>query len=185
MSNGEINGVNTEALLGARDAVTKTPEVGLFTWAVANEWVRGTHSRSSVRGYYGLCDNHDHTKEFKFESDHPLVFAAEDNAATPVEIVLVGLASCLTAGIAAVAENRGVKLNSVTANVEADMDIAGILGADPEVRNGFSDVRVKYDIDADGLLLEADREALVAQSQKVSAVFDILTNPTNVTVEVV
>ena len=110
------------------------------------------------------------------------MFAAEDNAATPVEIVLVGLASCLTAGVAAVAQNRDIQLRSVKATVEADMDIAGILGADPDVRNGFSGVRVKYDIDADA---DADDiEALVAQSQKRSAVFDILTNPTNVSVEV-
>lgn len=183
MSTGEINGVNTEALLGARAALGETPEAGRFVWRASNEWLHGTHSKSSVTGYFGLGGEHDHTKAFGFESDHPLVFAAEDNAATPVEIVLVGLASCLTAGVAAVAENREIKLRSVKATVEADMDIAGILGADPDVRNGFSDVRVDYQIDADGAE-KADIEALVAQSQKVSAVFDILTNPTNVSVSV-
>lgn len=183
MSTGEINGVNTTALLGARAALGETPEAGRFVWKATNEWLHGTHSKSSVSSYFGLGDDHDHTSEFEFEADHPLVFAAEDNAATPVEIVLVGLASCLTAGVAAVAENREIKLRSVKATLEADMDIAGILGADPEVRNGFSDVRVKYDIDADDATRE-DLEALVAQSQKVSAVFDIMTNPTNVTVEV-
>lgn len=183
MSTGKINGVNTTALLGARAALGETPEAGRFVWRATNEWLHGTHSKSSVNSYFGLGDDHDHTSEFEFESDHPLVFAAEDNAATPVEIVLVGLASCLTAGVAAVAENREIKLRSVKATLEADMDIAGILGADPEVRNGFSDVRVKYDIDADNATRE-DLEALVAQSQKVSAVFDIMTNPTNVTVEV-
>ena len=176
------NGVNVEALLGAREALGETPEAGKFVWRATNEWLHGTHSRSSVEGYFGLGDEHAHKSTFGFESDHPLVFAAEDNAATPVEIVLVGLASCLTAGVAAVAQNRDIQLRSVKATVEADMDIAGILGADPDVRNGFSGVRVKYDIDADA---DADDiEALVAQSQKRSAVFDILTNPTNVTVEV-
>ena len=110
------------------------------------------------------------------------MFAAEDNAATPVEIVLTGLASCLTAGVAAVAQVREIQLRSVKATVEGDMDIAGILGADPEIRNGFSNVKVTYDIDADAT--PAEIEALVAQSQKRSAVYDILTNPTNVTVEV-
>ncbi|MCY3539725.1 MAG: OsmC family protein [bacterium] len=183
MSTGQINGVNTTHLLGARAAVGDAPEAGKFTWKAQNEWVHGTHSKSTVKGYFGLGEDHDHTDTFKFDSDHPLVFAAEDNAATPVEIVLVGLASCLTAGVAAVAENREIKLRSVKASVEADMDIAGILGADPEVRNGFSDVRVNYQIEADDAS-EADLEALVAQSQKVSAVFDIMTNPTNVTVNV-
>ena len=176
------NGVNVEALLGARNALGETPEAGRFVWRATNEWVHGTHSRSSVRGYYGLGAEHEHKSEFDFEADHPLVFAAQDNAATPVEIVLVGLASCLTAGVAAVAQNREIQLNSVKATVEGDMDIQGILGADPDVRNGFSNIRVTYDIDADAT--PEDIEALVAQSQKRSAVFDIVTNPTNVTVEV-
>lgn len=176
------NGVNVEALLGARNALGETPEAGRFVWRATNEWVHGTHSRSSVRSYYGLGGEHEHKSEFDFEADHPLVFAAEDNAATPVEIVLVGLASCLTAGVAAVAQNREIQLNSVKATVEGDMDIQGILGADPDVRNGFSSIRVTYDIDADAT--PEDIRALVAQSQKRSAVFDIVTNPTNVTVEV-
>jgi len=176
------NGVNVEALLNARDALGETPEAGKFMWRATNEWLHGTHSRSSVAGYFGLGEEHSHKSAFGFESDHPLVFAAEDNAATPVEIVLVGLASCLTAGVAAVAQNRDIQLRSVKATVEGDMDIQGILGADPDVRNGFSGIRVKYDIDADATPDEI--EALVAQSQKRSAVFDILTNPTNVTVEV-
>ncbi|MGH8942818.1 MAG: OsmC family protein, partial [Acidimicrobiia bacterium] len=78
--------------------------------------------------------------------------------------------------------NRGIQLNSVTATIEGDMDILGILGGDPEVRNGFNHIKVKYDIDADAS--QEDIEALVAQSQKRSAVFDVITNPTNVTVEV-
>ena len=66
--------------------------------------------------------------------------------------------------------------------VEGDQDLQGILGIDPEVRNGFSGIRVRYEIDADAS--RADIEAIVAQSQKRSAVFDALTNPTTVTVEV-
>ena len=50
------------------------------------------------------------------------------------------------------------------------------------MRNGFNDVKVTFDIDADAS--KDDIEALVAQSQKRSAVFDIMTNPTNVSVEV-
>ena len=176
------NGVNVEALLGARQALGETPEAGRFVWRATNEWVHGTNSRSSVKGYYGLGTEHEHKSTFGFESDHPLVFAAEDNAATPVEIVLVGLASCLTAGVAAVAQNREIQLRSVKATVEGEMDIQGILGADPDVRNGFNHVRVTYDIDADATSDEI--RAIVAQSQKRSAVLDILTNPTNVTVEV-
>ena len=101
---------------------------------------------------------------------------------TPVEAVLGGLAGCLTAGVAAVATNRGVQLHSVTATLQGDMDIQGILGIDPDVRPGFGGITVTYDIDADAS--RADIEAIVAQAQKRSAVYDVITNPTNVVVTV-
>jgi uncharacterized OsmC-like protein len=99
-----------------------------------------------------------------------------------VEFVLVALGSCLTAGIAAIAQHRRIQLRSVSATIEGAMDIQGILGIDSDVRNGFSGIKVTYDIDADATRDEI--KALVAQSQKRSAVYDIITNPTNVTVEV-
>ncbi len=176
------NGVNVQALLDARQALGEAPEAAQFTWKASNEWLYGTHSRSSVESYFGLGAEHDHRSVFTFEADHPVVFAAEDNAATPVELVLVGLASCLTAGVAAVAQNRDIQLRSVKATLEGNMDILGILGGDADVRNGFNGVKVSYDIDADATPDEI--RALVAQSQKRSAVYDIMTNPTNVTVTV-
>ena len=123
-----------------------------------------------------------HKTEFTFEADHPEHFASEDHGATPVEIVLSGLASCLTAGVASIAQLRGIQLRSVTAKLEGDMDILGVLGADTDARNGFNHIKVTFDIDADATPDEI--RALVAQSQKRSAVYDIITNPTHVTVEV-
>ena len=176
------NGVNVEALLGAREALTETPEAARFTWRATCEWIRGTHSRSSIESFFGLGEEHSHRKEYTFDADHPEIFASEDNGATPPEIVLAALASCLTAGIASVAQHRDIQLNSVTATVEAGMDLQGILGIDGDVRNGFDGIQVTYDIDADATPDEI--RAVVAQSQKRSAVYDIVTNPTNVSVNV-
>ncbi|HJY37071.1 MAG TPA: OsmC family protein [Steroidobacteraceae bacterium] len=176
------NGVNVEALLGARQALTEAPEAARFKWRASCSWVRGTHSRSTVQSFFGLGAEQSHKTEFSYEADHPEVFAAEDKGATPVEYVLVGLASCLTAGVAAVAQNRGIQLRSVKASVEAGMDLQGILGIDADVRNGFDGIKVVFDIDADAS--KEDIAALVAQSQRRSAVFDIVTNPTNVAVEI-
>jgi len=176
------NGVNVEALLGAREALTEAPEGAKFTWRATCDWINGTHSATTVRGFFGLGDEQSHRTEFRFETDHPEVFASEDNGATPVEIVLAGLAGCLTAGIAAVAQNRNIQLRSVKATLEGGMDLQGILGIDGDVRNGFDGIKVHYDIDADAS--REDIAALVAQSQKRSAVFDIITNPTDVTVTV-
>lgn len=176
------NGVNVEALFGAREALAKAPEAAQFKWRASVEWINGTHSRSTIEGFHGLGGEHNHKSKFTFDADHPEVFAAEDRGATPVELVLAGLASCLTAGVAAVAQARKVQLRSVKATLEAGMDIRGILGVDADVRNGFDGVKVTYHIDADAS--PDDIRAIVAQSQKRSAVYDILTNPTNVTVEV-
>ena len=176
------NGVNVDALLSARAALTDAPEGARFKWRATSEWVKGTHNRATVDGFFGLGAEQQHRQTYKFESDHPEIFASEDKGATPVEFVLVGLAGCLTAGIAAVAQNRNIQLHSVKATLEAGMNIQGILGIDPDVRNGFDGIKVHYDIDADASA--EDIAALVAQSQKRSAVYDIITNPTNVTVEV-
>jgi len=176
------NGVNVEALLGAREALTSAPEAAQFKWRASVKWIKGTHSKSTIEGFFGLGEEQKHRSTFTFDADHPQIFASEDNGATPVELVLAGLASCLTAGVAAVAQNREIQLRSVQATLEAGMDVRGILGADPDVRNGFDGIKVTYKIDADAS--RDDIEALVAQSQKRSAVYDIITNPTNVTVEV-
>ena len=176
------NGVNVDALLGARDALSKAPEAAKFNWKASCKWLNGTHSQTSVQGFYGLGQQQSHKTEFTFDTDHPEIFASEDKGATPVEMVLAGLAGCLTAGVASIAQLRKIQLRSVKATLEGSMDIQGILGIDSDVRNGFNDIKVNFEIDADAS--KDDLEALVAQSQKRSAVYDIVTNPTNVTVEV-
>ena len=185
MSTQEIavdNGVNVTALLGAREALTEAPEAARFKWRTTSEWVGGTHTKSAVEKFFGLGEEQSHRQAYNYDTDHPEVFASEDNGSTPVEFVLVGLAGCLTAGIAAVAQNRGIQLRSIKATLEGGMDIQGILGIDGDVRNGFDSVKVSYEVDADAS--QEEIEALVAQSQKRSAVFDIMTNPTDVYVEV-
>ena len=176
------NGVNVQALLDAREALKEAPEAAKFTWRASCKWQNGTHSRTVIQEFNGLGEKQSHKTSFTFDADHPEIFASEDHGITPIEYVLVGLASCLTAGVASVAQNRGIQLRSVEAELEGSMDIQGILGIDSDVRNGYDNIKVTYHIDADAS--KSDIEALVAQSQKRSAVYDVLTNPTNVTVEV-
>ena len=177
------NGVNVQALLDAREALKDAPGATKFNWRATCKWQTGTHSRTTIQAFHGLGQEQSHKKSFTFDADHPEIFASEDNGVTPVEFLLVGLASCLTAGIAAVAQNRGIQLRSVEANVDGSMDIQRILGMDADVRNGYDGIKVTFKIDADAS--RKDIEALVAQSQKRSAVYDAITNPTNVSVEVV
>ena len=177
------NGVNVEALLGAREAFKGDLSLTKFTWRARNEWVDGTHSRTTIDSFHGVGDEQSHNAPQVHDADHPALFAAEDNGSTPVEFVLHALASCLTGGVAAVAANRGITLNSVNSVIEGDMDIQGILGMDREVRNGYQNVRVTFEIDADATPDEI--AGLVQQSQRRSAVYDILTGATPVEIDVV
>jgi uncharacterized OsmC-like protein len=176
------NGVNVAALLEAREVLRGAPDAAQFTWRASSRWENGVHSTTKIQNFFGLGQEQSHKAETVFDADHPEIFAAEDQGITPIEYLLVGLAACLTAGVASVAQNRGIQLRSVESTVEGQHDIRGILGVDSDVRNGFNDIKVTFTIDADAS--KEDIEALVAQSQKRSAVFDALTNPTNVSVEV-
>ena len=176
------NGVNVEALLEARSVLEGAPEAAQFSWRASSSWQNGVHSQTRIQNYFGLGEEQKHKTEFVFDADHPETFAAPDGGITPIEYLLVALASCLTAGVASVAQNRGIQLRSVESSVEGHHDIRGILGADSDVRNGFDDIKVTFKIDADAS--QEDIEALVAQSQKRSAVFDALSNPTEIAVEV-
>ena len=104
------NGVNVGALLAAREALRSAPQAAKFMWRASCKWKNGTHTKTTVEGFHGLGEEQKHKTEFTFEADHPEIFASEDLGATPVELVLVGLAGCLTAGVAAVAQNRGIQI---------------------------------------------------------------------------
>ena len=176
------NGVNVEALLGAREAFKGDLSLTQFTWKARNEWVDGTHSRTTIDQFYGVGDDQSHDSPQVHDADHPALFAAEDNGSTPVEFVLHAIAACLTGGVASVAANRGIELTSVTSVVEGDMALQGILGMDPDVRNGYGEVRVSFEIEADATAEQI--ESIVQQSQKRSAVYDILTGRTPVRIDV-
>ncbi|RDH77987.1 OsmC family peroxiredoxin [Mycolicibacterium moriokaense] len=176
------NGVNVDAIREARETMAGQPAAAQFQWRAQCTWIDGIHCRTTIEDYFGAGAEQSHRQTFAVDTDHPELFAAEDNGATPVEVVLAALAGCLTGGIASVAANRGIAVRSVTATVTGEMDLQGVLGIDADVRNGFSSVHVRYHIDADATRQQI--EALVAQSQKRSAVFDLLTNPTTVAVEV-
>jgi uncharacterized OsmC-like protein len=176
------NGINLQALLDAREALSADPTAAEFEWRASCTWVSGTHSHSTVEGFRGLGAEQSHKAVFHYDLDHPECFASEDHGPTPTELVLVGLAGCLTAGVAAVAQMRSIQLRAVTATVRGDLNLLGVLGADPDVRNGFQTIKAHFAVEADAS--PADVEALVAQSQKRSAVYDLVVNPTDVTVTV-
>jgi uncharacterized OsmC-like protein len=177
-----LNGVDTPTLISTINAVGAKPELAKFTFRNSNEWISGTHSRSTMKGFYGAGGEHAHKASYSAESDHPAVLCGADNAPTPVEWLLHALAACLTAGIGNIAAARGVKLTRVKSTVEGNIDLRGILGLSDEVRNGYQGVTARFEIEGDAP--PETLRAIVEQSRARSAVFDVLTRGVPVSVEV-
>jgi uncharacterized OsmC-like protein len=175
------NGVDTATLFATLDAVKQAPEAAKFQFRASNEWISGTHSRGTIDGFFGVGEERRHEHTFHFDADHPAVLVGQDNGPTPVEYVLHALAACLTAGLANVAAARGVRLTEVRSTVAGDIDLNGILGLNPEVRNGYQQITVRFAVKGDAPA-EKLRE-IVEQSRSRSAVFDVISNRVPVTVE--
>ncbi|MFF0269898.1 OsmC family protein [Kribbella sp. NPDC004536] len=177
-----LNGVDVPTLFATLDAVKANPEIAKFQFRVANQWVSGTHNRGTINGYYGAGQEHQRSGDFTFDADHPPVLVGNDNGPTPAEHLLHALGACLTSGLANIAAARGIELGEVTSTVEGDINLLGILGLDPSVRNGYEAVRVVFHVKGEA---EAEKlAALVDQSRARSAVYDVMTNGVPVSIEV-
>lgn len=176
------NGVDRDLLFGTINAVGAQPELAAFQFRATSAWMDGTHSRATIRGFHGAGQEHVHQRSWAFDVDHPTVLVGGDNGPAPVEYLLVGLAGCLTAGIANVATARNVTLHAVEATIEGDIDLQGILGLSKDVRNGYEQIRVRFRVDAEASPEQI--EAIVRQSMARSAVLDVLTNGVPVDVQI-
>lgn len=175
------NGVDTVTLFATLDAVKGNNEITRFQFRATNTWINGTHSRSTIDDFHGAMQEMTHAQPFQVDADHPPMLVGQDNGPTPVEYVLHALAACITAGVANIAAARGVTLTEVSSTVEGDIDLLGILGLSDEVRNGFEEIKV-------GITLRGDEpeklRAVVEQSRRRSAVYDVVTNGVPVVIEV-
>jgi uncharacterized OsmC-like protein len=176
------NGVDTATLFATLDAVKQAPEAAKFQFRAHNQWVSGTHNRGTIAGYFGVGAERSHERTFVFDADHPAVLVGRDHGPTPTEFVLHALAACLTAGLANIAAARGVTLTEVRSTVTGDIDLNGIFGLNPEVRNGYQQITVRFTIKGDAPA-ETLRE-IVEQSRARSAVYDSVTNGVPVAIEV-
>jgi uncharacterized OsmC-like protein len=174
--------VDTATLFATLDAVKQAPEAAKFQFRAHNQWVSGTHNRGTIADYFGVGEERSHERTFVFDADHPAVLVGRDHGPTPTEFVLHALASCLTAGLATIAAARGVTLTEVRSTVTGDIDLNGIFGLNPEVRNGYQQITVRFTVKGDAPA-ETLRE-LVEQSRARSAVYDSVTNGVPVAIEV-
>ena len=182
MTNGKINGVKVDQLFATINAIKDNPGLAKFKFRAANEWVNGGHNRTTIKDFYG-AGQEDTTRRqtFVFDNDEPAVLLGEDNGANPVEFVLHALAGCLTTSLVYHAAAQGIKIEAVESRFEGELDLRGFLGMSENVRNGYQNIRVTFKIKADAP--EEKLKELCELTQKRSPVFDIITNPTPVSVQ--
>ncbi len=174
------NGVNVDQLVETINHIQEQPELAKFEFRAKNNWIDGGHCVSSVKEFYG-AGQEDTTREetFTMECSHPQVLLGQDEAATPPEVLLHALSSCLTGAMVYHAAANGIDIEGAESTIEGSADLHGFLGLDPEVRTGFSGITMKLKVKSD-----ASAEQL-EQLAKFSPVYDMITNPTPVSIEIV
>ena len=175
-----INGINRDELLGTFEAIAEQRELAKMQFRATNQWVDGAVNRTSVKDIYGGGQEQVREKPHVMQKDEPAFLLGMDTSANPVEHLLAALAGCLTTTLVLFATAEGVKLDEVTSSFEADASMLGVLGIDENVRMGFDEIRVTFDIKS-----QAPREKieeLLELAQARSGVFDMLTNRTPVAV---
>jgi len=176
------NGVDTAQMYGTLDALNANPELGVFQFRASNRWLGGAHNRSTIRSFYGAGQEDDSRAEaFSIDAGEPAVLLGVDTGPNPAEALLHALAACLTTTLVYVAAARKVNLTEVESTLEGNMDVRGCLGLTDEVRNGFTNISVRFRISGDAP--EEKLQEIVERAQARSAVFDMVSNGVPVTVE--
>lgn len=177
-----LNGVDVKRLFETVDAVKENPDLAKFHFRAKSEWETGARTRTTIQDFYGVGqEDKSRTKPFILDSDEPDVLLGGNSAANPTEAVLHALASCLTVGMSYNAAARGIKIDKLSFDLEGDLDLQGFLGLDESVRSGFSNIRVTCHVDSDAP--RDQLEDLCRFAQEHSPVFDIVSSPVAVSVE--
>lgn len=170
----QINGFNPADIVGTVEVLQADPSLAKFEFRVSNKWIKGGHNRSSIQGFYGAGqEDSSRKKPFVYDNSEPPVLLGNNEGANPVEYILHGLAGCMTTTIALHAAAHGIEVESIESKLEGDLDAQGFLGLNDQVRNGYQQIRVSFDIKGD--LTQEQRTKLESFVLK-SPVFDIVTN---------
>lgn len=175
------NGVNIDQLVATVNAIQQNPALARFQFRARNEWIGGGHSRTSIQGFYGAGqEDVSRSRPFILEGDEPPVLLGNNAGANAVEAVLHALASCLAVGFIYNAAAQGINVESLSFDLEGNLDLRAFLGLSEEVRPGYENIRLTYRVKSDASREKI--EELCAYVQKTSPVLDMLRNPVPVTV---
>jgi uncharacterized OsmC-like protein len=179
------NGIDTAQVYGTLDVLKAQPEAARFEFRVRNRWIDGTHSRSTIHGFWGAgAEDLSRAEPFVVDASEPPVLFGHNEAPNPAEYLLHALAGCLTLTLVNVAAARKINLHEVSSSLTGVLDARGATGLDDSYRNGFEGIDVAFTIKGDATP-EKLRE-IVDRALSRSVVYDMITNgvPVNVRADV-
>ena len=180
--NAELNGLNLDAMFGTIQALTDDPALARFEFRAQNRWLQGGENRSRIKGFYGAgAEDQSRIEPFEFTNGEPPVLLGNNEGANPVEFLLHALAGCVTTTLVLHAAARGIRLDSVSTEMEGEIDLQGLLGLDESVSPGYEQIRMKMDIKAD--CSDEELDDLLAFVRKHSPVCETVCRPVPVIVE--
>jgi uncharacterized OsmC-like protein len=155
------------------------PEMAKVTFSVKSEWNGGFSVTSSSKAFRIGGQNIDRNTEYRMQYDFPDQLSGEGRGPTVCEGCMGSLAACLTQTIVAHATSRGIQIDSISIDIEGDVDLRGFTGISNEVRPGAQQFRVNVNIKSDTASVEQINE-LREIGKRFSPAFDTLTNGTSV-----
>lgn len=176
-----VNGINVDQLFGTIDNIRENPEIARFKFRATNRWAAGTHNQATVKDFFGALKEDTSRDPMVFEIDEPPVLCGMDLGVNPVEFLLVALSGCLTTSMIAHAAARGIETRKVESRYEGNLDVRGFLGMSDDVPVAYQKIGVYFDIDAD--IPEDRKEELVEMARKYSPVYNSITRPISVSVQ--
>ena len=105
----------------------------------------------------------------------------DNEGANPVEFLLHALAGCVTTTFVLHATARGIKIESLSTELEGDLDVRGLLGLDEAVSPGYERIRIRMAVTAD--CSDEQLDELLAYTQQHSPVCNTVCRPVPVMIE--
>jgi uncharacterized OsmC-like protein len=176
-----MNGLDLARMAQTVDALKSNPELAQFRFRASNRWIGGGENRSMIMGFYGAgAEDTSRSRPFLFTNGEPPVLLGHNEGANPVEFLLHALAGCVTTTTVLHAAARGIAIESLSTELEGDIDLQGLLALDPNVAAGYESIRIRMDIKAD--CSDEDLDDLLRFAQQHSPVCNTVCRPVPVTI---
>jgi uncharacterized OsmC-like protein len=145
-----LNGLDLAQMFETIDALQREPALARFQFRAKNQWITGGENRSRIQDFHGAgAEDESRTEPFVFTNGEPPVLLGNNEGANPVEYLLHALAGCVTTTLVLHAAARGIRIESLSTELEGDIDLQGLLALDDAVPAGYEQIRITMNVKAD------------------------------------